>query len=505
MLYVSIFVELLRSRPALAVWIAAVTQGTLWTFVPSLFYGAPPGDVPLVIAVGHEFALGSFLGPPLASWLSEIAFDLAGKNAFGVYLLSQLCVAATYRATFSLGRSILGAHHAAMAVLLMVGILSFSVPTPAFGPAILAMPLWALVLLHYWLALRKRRLVYWLAFAIETGLLLLTTYAGLLLAGLIVLFTLVNRQARSALGSIGPWIAVVIAAVIASPHLFWLADAANHGLPALPRIRMPESAIGLIGTWFKQIGLIIAAHAGVAVILSLAAGWPWAKHEPAPLIVRAPIDSFARQFVYFFAIAPALAAITVAALIGSPRSLGEMAPLVILSGAAVILTAGDKIELARQHVLISAWFTLLLAPPAMAIIAMLGLPWLGIAPGADEPAPAVARYFAESFQRRIGAPLRIIAGDPRTAALIAMDAPSRPSLFLDATPERSPWVTVNDVRAKGAIIVWPTTDTSGTPPPDIQARFPDIVPELPQGFERPVQGRLPLVRIGWALIRPEIR
>ena len=43
-------------------------------------------------------------------------------------------------------------------------------------------------------------------------------------------------------------------------------------------------------------------------------------------------------------------------------------------------------------------------------------------------------------------------------------------------------------------------DIIDTPPPDIKARFPHIVPELPQGFERPVQGRLPLVRIGWALM-----
>ena len=55
MLYVSIFVELLRSRPSLAVWLAALAQGLLWLLVPSLFYAGPPGDLPSVVAVGHEF------------------------------------------------------------------------------------------------------------------------------------------------------------------------------------------------------------------------------------------------------------------------------------------------------------------------------------------------------------------------------------------------------------------------------------------------------------------
>ena len=112
-------------------------------------------------------------------------------------------------------------------------------------------------------------------------------------------------------------------------------------------------------------------------------------------------------------------------------------------------------------------------------------------------------FFGESYQRRTGAPLRIVAGEVRTATLVAVGAPSRPSVFLDATPDRSPWVTMEDVKAKGAVVVWPTSDTSGTPPPEIKARFPDIVPEVPRAFARPSQGRLPLLRIGWAVIRPQ--
>src|SRR6266704_1165492 len=119
MLYVSIFVELLRSRPALAVWLAAIAQALLWTLVPALFYPGPPGDVPAVLAVGHEFQLGTYLGPPLAFWLAEIAYALSGKSLFAVYALSQVCVVVTYWAAFALGRTLVGAQHAALAVLLM--------------------------------------------------------------------------------------------------------------------------------------------------------------------------------------------------------------------------------------------------------------------------------------------------------------------------------------------------------------------------------------------------
>ena len=85
----------------------------------------------------------------------------------------------------------------------------------------------------------------------------------------------------------------------------------------------------------------------------------------------------------------------------------------------------------------------------------------------------------------------------------ALASPSRPSLFLAAEPTRSPWVTLNDIQTKGAVLVWPTTDTAGTPPAVIRARFPDLVPELPRAFERPITGQLGLLRIGWAVIRPQ--
>jgi len=131
------------------------------------------------------------------------------------------------------------------------------------------------------------------------------------------------------------------------------------------------------------------------------------------------------------------------------------------------------------------------------------LPWFGVDLAVNQPADAMARFFADSFARRVGKELPIVAGDPRTAELIELGAASRPSLYLAATPKRSPWVSMDDIRAKGAIVVWPTTDTAGTPPPSIKDDFPDIVPEVPRAFERSVQGSLPLLRIGWALIRPQ--
>jgi hypothetical protein len=134
---------------------------------------------------------------------------------------------------------------------------------------------------------------------------------------------------------------------------------------------------------------------------------------------------------------------------------------------------------------------------------MVLLPWMtGTELKVEQPAKAMGRFFADSFERRTGRPLAVVTGDPGTAALVALAAPSRPSVYFDADPERSPWVTPDDIRLKGAVVVWLTADTTPTPPPEIKAHFPDLIPEVPRAFDRPVQGRLPTLRIGWGVIRP---
>jgi hypothetical protein len=70
-------------------------------------------------------------------------------------------------------------------------------------------------------------------------------------------------------------------------------------------------------------------------------------------------------------------------------------------------------------------------------------------------------------------------------------------------PERTPWLSVAKFNETGGVVVWRASDTVGTPPPDITERFPGLVPEVPRAFEWLVNGRQPLLRIGWAIVRPK--
>src|SRR3978361_1908374 len=198
MRFTSLIIELIRARPRLIVWLVVLLQAALWLILPMLLYRSPPGDLAMVLAYGREYQVGTDLGPPLAFWLADLAFRLAGKHIFGGYLLAQLCFIATFWALFLLGRAIVGGQQAVVAVLLTLTVTAFSSPGVEFGPLVLARPLWALLLLHSWLVHGPGRRNGWFALSIEAGLLLLTTSpaAGVLL--LVIGFALATARGRRA-------------------------------------------------------------------------------------------------------------------------------------------------------------------------------------------------------------------------------------------------------------------------------------------------------------------
>jgi hypothetical protein len=501
MLYVSLILESLRSQPRLMFWTAALAQALLWTALPTLFYSAPPGELPIVLAVGHEFQLGSDGGPPLAFWLAEVAYRLSGSMA-GVYLLAQVCVVATLWGIFALGRSTVGTPQAVLAVLLMVGVAVMSVPTPEFGPAILAMPIWTMVLLHFWRAVGERRSEYWIALAVGMGQLLLTTSLSWVFFVLLTLFAAGSASGRAALRSVDPWLCAFVAILVAAPYLAWLAHADDVWKPALARLQGIEPA-AVAAEWLRIMWNLSVAHVGIIIFALLASPWRLPRGARVPTVNRPPMQPLAKSMIFFFALGPLFAATLAMALLAQPWSLAVAGPLVIYSGLAVVVFAGNHIPLYRQRLLSMAWVGFLVGPPVAMALAFLFLPWtLVIDFKVRYPADEMGRFFAETFERRTGKPLAIVAGDPDIAALIALEPRTRPSLLMDA-PVRSRWVSVADARAKGAVIVWPATDTAGTPTPAIKASFPDLVAEVPRVFERTIQGRLPLLRIGWAVIRPQ--
>jgi hypothetical protein len=500
MRFTSLIIELIRARPRLVVWLVVLLQAALWLIVPLMLYRSPPGDLATVIAYGREYQVGTDLGPPLAFWLADVAFRAAGSHMFGVYLLAQLCSIVMFWALYQLARAIVGGQHAVLAVLLTMTVVTFGSPGVEFGPLVLVRPLWALLLLHSWQLIGQNRRTAWFAWSIEAGLLLLTTSAAIGLLLLVAGFALATARGRRTLMSFDPLFALLVIVVLALPYLIWLIRADTLAWPHWPAIA-DLSARAL--HWVILLGGLLLAASGIVLLTALNSGRFLPNPEEAPIIFRPPVDPLARNFVYFFAIGPALAGSLISGLFNLDRVAGGAGVALLMSGLAVIVATGDLLHLRRQRLLRSVWALAIIAPALAITATTLFLPWTGGGEVATSlPATAIAHFFDDSFERRTNQRLRAVAGDAQLATLISLDK-ARPHLFLDAVPERTPWLNLAKFNETGGVVVWRASDTVGTPPPDIAQRFPGLVPEVPRAFEWFVTGRQPLLRIGWAIVRPK--
>ncbi len=500
MRFTSLVVELIRARPRLVVWIVVLIQAALWLMLPMLLYRSPPGELATVLAFGREYQVGSWLGPPLAFWLADIAFRVAGNTMFGVYLLAQICAVLTFWIYYQLARAIVGGQQAVLAVLLSMTVVAFSSPGVEFGPAVLARPLWALLLLHSWQLIGQNRRNAWFAWSIEAGLLLLTTSAAPLLLLLLAGFAAATERGRRVLTSLDPLYALLVILVLVLPYLIWLVRADAFAMPAWPAL----AELGARATqWGWLLGSLVLASSAILLLALLNSGLFARNASDAPIIYRPPVDPLARDFVYFFALVPAVLGSLLAGIFNLDRIVGGAGVVLLLTGLAVVVATGDLIYLRRQRLLRTVWAAAVIAPAIATVATIAFLPWTGSNEVATSlPAKSIAQFFGDSYERRTNQRLRAVAGDPQLASFVAMSR-GRPHLLLDATPERTPWLSVAKFNETGGVVLWRASDTSGAPPPELVQRFPGLVPEVPRAFDWLVNGRQPLLRIGWAIVRPK--
>ena len=501
MRFTSLIVELVRARPRLIFWIVVLLQAAIWFALPVLLYQSPPGDMATVLAFGREYQVGSHLGPPLAFWAADIAFRLAGNHLFGIYLLSQICFVVTFWALFALCRSIAGGQQAILVIFLTATILAFSFPGVEFGPLILARPIWALILLHAWQVMGQGRRSAWFALSIEIGLLLLTTYAAIPMLAMLIVFAMSTQRGRRMVVSTDSLLAILVVTVLVLPFAIWLLRTNAILADKLPSIAQLS---GRLTDWSGLLGALLFALTGIAVLLLFNSRRLNRRPEEAPAIYRPPVDPFARQFVYTFALASPIVLSLIAAVYGRDQIVGGDGIALMMTGLAVIIAAGDLIYLRRQQVLRTVWLVIMALPALFILGLTLIQPWTGAGEMKTAlPAGAIGKFFDENYTRRVGRPLRSVAGDPQISALIGFASVSRPHVLFDAAPEQTPWLTPARFNETGGVVVWRAADTAGTPPDDILKHFPGLVPEVPRAFDRMIKGRQAVLRVGWAIIRPE--
>ena len=144
----------------------------------------------------------------------------------------------------------------------------------------------------------------------RSGLRLWAKYFVAMLAVPLVLFMLLDPQARRHFATPGPYLAIVVALVVAAPHLIWLLQ--NDFLPFRYAEARAVPARGLLDHVWHPLQFVIGQFAFMLPALAIAAPLFVPRADRAP----AAVDAYDRRIVTLLAFGPAATVVALSLVTG---------------------------------------------------------------------------------------------------------------------------------------------------------------------------------------------
>jgi 4-amino-4-deoxy-L-arabinose transferase-like glycosyltransferase len=490
-------VDYAQRRPGTCLAVVLALHVVIWTALPILLSHNLQLDLAEGLALGREWQLGYWKLPPLPWWLEDALVTLTG-SLISVYLLGPVASAISIYAVWRLGREITTPLAAAIAALSLEGTHFYSFSAVKFNHDVLQLPLWTLAAWFLYRALRDARLVDWLIVAVLLAGAFWTKYTVAVFVLPLLLFVLADATARRCLRTAGPYVAALLFLALIAPHLYWLIE--QSFLP----LQYADARAKLATHWYQfitfpaqwslgQLGFLLPTLGLIALVV-------W----------RAPrahnTDDFARRYVTTLALGP-FAITTLMALVlgrlpvamwGYP--LWSFAPLALLLWFGV---ATDPKRLAR----FAGAFLIVFAVFPLAYAATEGLEplWRDRPKATQFPGRALADTVTQRWREKFNTALPYVGGGEFATNNIAVYSADRPRVVVHADPRKSPWVDRDDLRTRGAVLVWEDGQVSPEQLAQLRSDYPGLAVQEPIVLPRQVfvsRGPVHPVRVHVALVPP---
>jgi hypothetical protein len=139
-------------------------------------------------------------------------------------------------------------------------------------------------------------------------------------------------------------------------------------------------------------------------------------------------------------------------------------PLWLFVGLWIVLTARRAIEAPLGRVLLT--WAIVFTGLSVAFIANYD-----VLPRFDHryravffPGGDLGREISQRYRAVTGKPIAYVIGSMWDGGNVAHYAPSHPRVLIDGKPARAPWIDLNDLKARGAVVVWTAGDLNAIPP-----------------------------------------
>ncbi len=488
--------DFIEANPAGGFLAFALFHFLVWSILPDILYPNLPLDLIEALTYGREWQLGHDKLPPLPWWSVEILWRLFHAD-IAYYAFAQITVLAAFALVFRLALPMTGALGALASVMIADGLHYYTSTAAKFNHDVIQLPFWALAGLAFYYALRTGRIVHWLLLGFALGMAFWAKYFVVILAVPLALFLLIDRDARPSLRTPGPYVAALVALLVASPHLWWLVQndfvpihyVESRAIPPqglLDHIKRPLSfAVG-------QLGWCLPCLAIATSLFVRRTG----KIEPYE------VDAFSRRIVALLTFGP-MATLLIADAITGGKLIGMWGyPFWLFLGLWLVLRAGRIHERARFATLGWVWLIVTACYAVALIIFMAVTPRLSNTAYRAElyPGPTIATELAERFKSETGEPVRYVVASMFDGGNVSHYAAEQPRTIIDGTFRRAPWIDPADFKRHGGLVVWQSPDPNRVPDA-LRPLAGDAAPRKP--LVVPWRWGKGVSVVGWTIVKPQ--
>jgi hypothetical protein len=338
-------------------------------------------------------------------------------------------------------------------VTVLQGCYQFNWATADINNNTITRPFWALaVLMMYW-ALTRRKLRYWIGYALAVGVGLWSKYDLVCLGAGMTWLLVFNRDARRAWRTPGPYLAAAIIVAIFAPHVIWLMN--NDFMPLRYAMERADRA----GHWtdhFVNPLIFCAKQAPVVLPILLftnpLVGWRCRLRK------LQPHEVLPRDLLIAATIVPSVLVILLSAITGASLRTGWTAQFWCYAGVLFLfvfqLKPNAESQLSKTFGLCGAALLVsLIVVPAHEILEPL---LFHKASRIHFPGAALAQTAERLWTANDEGPLPTIAcSDWWVAANVSFYGQSRSSTLNLACAQRTPWSSDERIACTGGVLVEP--------------------------------------------------
>ncbi|RAI41005.1 glycosyltransferase family 39 protein [Rhodoplanes roseus] len=501
-------VDFARREPFDVLVVVLVLHVLIWTLMPALLNANLQLDLAEDLALGKEWQLVYWKHPPLPWWMAAGLYQLTGDVRM-VYLLGPLASAVAMGAVWRLGKDIVGAFPALLAVLALEGLHFFNFSVVKFAHDQCQLPFWALTALFFHRGLTREKILDWALAGVFLALCFWSKYAAFALAATLGLFLLADRDARRAWATPGPYVMAIAFALVVAPNAWALVQS-----DFLPFRYVDERAKTAAHWWqfawyplqwtFGQIGFLLPTLGLLALLYPLrradAATRPLTLGDVDPNVISP--GAFDRRYLAWLALGPFAVTTLVAAVLGRLPVAMWGYPLWSMLPLAIVAWRGAPFEDVRLIRFALGVVAVLVIMPLVYVAVEEGEPLLRDRPKATQfPGKRLAEIVTRDFLEKTGQPLAYVTGTEFAANNVAVYGPTRPHVIVHGDPALSPWIDMADVKKRGVLIVW---EEQGAGLVDAWMKtFPGATVRGRLMLPRQAHGKVAPVRLQYAIVPPE--